>query len=204
MQTINKSLLKNKFAYTWFIYPVAGIILTLLWLWSFPAYHQPSAHQKINAFFATDIKNDSFADKILEKYDREQLREITPSYALPGSALYSQKLSIAIGNSDVLILTKTQFDVYKNKANLSLFFAQVTSYVQEKCQIDETMVYQDYGIMFKTNGESHYLEQYMTFVEDDYILAFSISSQNLGSAIDEDNAPYDNAFTFAHYLIEGV
>lgn len=204
MQTINKSLLKNKFTYTWFIYPVAGVILTLIWLWSFPAFHQPSAHQKINVFFATDIKSEEFIDPILEKYDREQLREITPSYALPGSALYSQKLSIAIGNADVLVLTKTQFDAYKDKANCSLFFAQVTSYVQEKCQIEASQVYADYGIILKANGENHYLEQYMTFAEDDYILTFSIASTNLGSAIHEENAPYDNALTFAHYLIGGV
>ena len=203
MQTINKSLLKNKFTYTWFIYPVAGIILTLIWLWSFPTFHQPSAHQKINVFFATDVRSEEFTDQILEKYDREQLREISPSYAFPGSALYSQKLSIAIGNADVLVLTKTQFEAYK-KTDYSLFFAKVTSYIQEKCQITENQVYDEYGITLKVNGESHYLEQYMTFAEDDYILAFSIASTNLGSAIHEENAPYDNALTFAHYLIEGV
>ena len=202
MQKINKSLLKNTFTYTWFIYPVAGVILTLIWLWSFPAFHQPSAHQKINAFFATDIKNEQVFDKILEKYDREDLREIDPSYALPGSATYAQKLQIALGNADVLVLTKTQFDNYK--IDYSLFFVEVTSYVQEKCQITENQVYDGYGILLKNKGEAHYLEQYMTFAEDDYILTFSVASTNLGSAIHEENAPYDNALTFAHYLIEGV
>ncbi len=180
---------------------MSAIILVLVWLWSFPTFHMPSAHQKIDAFFATDIKSEVFADNILKKYDRENLREINPSYALPGSATYAQKLQIAIGHSDILVLTKEQFVKYK--VDYSLFFVPVNSYVQEKCQIDETQVIDDYGILLKGKGESHYLESYMTFSNDDYVIAFSIASKNTGSAIKEDNAPYDNALTFVHYLLEG-
>ena len=201
MQTINKSLVKNTFTYTWFIYPVSAVLLTLIWLWSFPTFHMPSAHQKIDAFFATDITSNTFADNILKKYDRENLRQINPSYALPGSALYVQKLQIAIGHSDVLVLTKTQFSQYK--IDYSLFFVPVTSYIQEKCQINESQVFDEYGITLKNKGENHYLESYMNFADDDYVIALSVTSKNLGSAINEDNAPYDNALTFVHYLLEG-
>lgn len=201
MQTINKSLIKNTFTYTWFIYPVSAVILTLIWLWSFPTFHMPSAHQKIDAFFATDITNNNFVDNILKKYDRENLRQINPSYALPGSALYAQKLQIAIGHSDILVLTKTQFNQYK--IDYSLFFVPVTSYIQEKCQINESQVFDGYGITLKSKGEKHYLESYMNFADDDYVIALSVTSKNMGSAINEDNAPHDNALTFVHYLLEG-
>ena len=201
MQTINKSLIKNTFTYTWFIYPVSAVLLTLIWLWSFPTFHMPSAHQKIDAFFATDITNNTFVDNILKKYDRENLRQINPSYALPGSALYAQKLQIAIGHSDILVLTKTQFNQYK--IDYSLFFVQVTSYIQEKCQINESQVFDGYGITLKNKGENHYLESYMNFADDDYVIALSVTSKNMGSAINEDNAQYDNALTFVHYLLEG-
>ena len=201
MQTINKSLIKNTFTYTWFIYPVSAVLLTLIWLWSFPTFHMPSAHQKIDAFFATDITNNNFVDNILKKYDRENLRQINPSYALPGSALYAQKLQIAIGHSDVLVLTKTQFNQYK--IDYSLFFVPVTSYIQEKCQINESQVFDGYGITLKNKGENHYLESYMNFADDDYVIALSVTSKNMGSAINEDNAPHDNALTFVHYLLEG-
>lgn len=201
MQTINKSLIKNTFTYTWFIYPVSAVLLTLIWLWSFPTFHMPSAHQKIDAFFATDITNNTFVDNILKKYDRENLRQINPSYALPGSALYAQKLQIAIGHSDVLVLTKTQFSQYKIDYNL--FFVPVTSYIQEKCQVNESQVFDGYGITLKNKGENHYLESYMNFADDDYVIALSVTSKNMGSAINEDNAPHDNALTFVHYLLEG-
>ena len=202
MQTLNKSAMKNTFTYTWFIYPMSAIILSLVWLWSFPTFHQPSAHQKIDAFFATDIKSEEFADNILKKYDRENLREINSSYAFPGTTLYSQKLQLALTSSDVLILPKEHFERYK--VDYDLYFAKVTSYIQEKCQIEETRVLEDYGVLLKTKGVEHYLENYMTFDDKDYVLVFSANSKNLGSAIDEDNAPYYNALTFVHYLLEGV
>ena len=202
MQTLNKSAMKNTFTYTWFIYPMSAIILSLVWLWSFPTFHQPSAHQKIDAFFATDIKSEEFADNILKKYDREILREINSSYAFPGTTLDAQKLQLALTSSDVLILPKEHFERYK--VDFDLYFAKVTSYIQEKCQIEETRVLEDYGILLKTKGVEHYLENYMTFDDKDYVLVFSANSKNLGSAIDEDNAPYDNALTFVHYLLEGV
>ena len=202
MQTLNKSAMKNTFTYTWFIYPMSAIILSLVWLWSFPTFHQPSAHQKIDAFFATDIKSEEFADNILKKYDRENLREINSSYAFPGTTLYAQKLQLALTSSDVLILPKEHFERYK--VDYDLYFAKVTFYIQEKCQIEETRVLEDYGVLLKTKGVEHYLENYMTFDDKDYVLVFSANSKNLGSAIDEDNAPYDNALTFVHYLLEGV
>ena len=202
MQKLNKSIVKNTFTYTWFIYPMSAILLALIWLWSFPTFHMPSAHQKIDVFFATDITSEEFADKILEKYDRENLREINPTWALPNSALYAQKLQIALSNSDILVLPKTVFQRYS--VDYSLFFVEVTSYVQEQCQIDSSLVVDNYGITLKSKGVEHYLEQYMTFVDDDYVIAFSTSSKNVGAAMKEDNAPYNNALTFVHYLIEGV
>ena len=202
MQTLNKSLMKNTFTYTWFIYPMTAVILSLVWLWSFPTFHQPSAHQKIDAFFATDIKSEEFANKILQKYERENLREINSTYAFPGTSLYAQKLQLALTSSDVLILPREHFERYRSE--FALYFVEVTSYVQEKCQVEETRVCENYGILLKTKGAEHYLENYMTFDDKDYILVFSANSKNMGSAIDEDNAPYDNALTFVHYLLEGV
>lgn len=201
MQTINKSLVKNTFTYTWFIYPVSAVLLTLIWLWSFPTFHLPSAHQKLDVFFATDVKSEVFVDNILEKYDRKDLRQINPSYALPGSALYVQKLQIAIGHADVLVLTKQQFVQYK--VDYATFFAPVTSYAKEMCQINDDQVFDDYGIILKNKDENHYLENYMSFADDDYIIALTVISRNLGSLIVEGDAPYDNALTFVHYLLEG-
>ena len=95
MQIINKSSVKKSLTYTWYLYPISAALLALLWLWSFQAYHQPSAHQKLNVFFATDIKNEGFIKDILKKYDPENLRQVNPSYSLPDGVGYYQKLKTA-------------------------------------------------------------------------------------------------------------
>ncbi len=202
MQTFNKSRTKNIIAYTWFIYPVLAIILTLVWLWAFPAFHQPSAHQKLNVFLETDVKNESFIDPILEKYERENLREINTTYAVPGSAVYYQKLQIAMTNSDIFVLSKSSFEAYKT--HYDAYFVEVSSYIKDKCNIEDDKILDGYGVLFRTNGSPHYLDEYMSFMSEDYYLAFSQSSKNLGSTFSEDNAYYDNALTFAKYLLEGV
>ena len=202
MQKFNKSMAKNTFYHTWFIYPVAATVLTLIWLWSFPVFHTPSAHQKINVFFATDVTSENFTKPILEKYNKEDLRQINPSYALPGTAAYYQKCQIALSNCDILILTKSAVETYKS--SYDTYFAPITSYVQEKVGIEESKIKDEHAILFREQGVAHYLDEYMTFIEEDYYLVFSITSKNLGSAINEDNGPYDNALSFAKYLIEGV
>ena len=202
MQTLNKSLVKNTFAHTWFIYPLSATVLALIWLFAFPAFHQPSAHQKINVFFATDIKSEEFTKSILAKYDKEKLRVITPSYAYPGTNAYYQKFQIAINTADVLVITKSTFEVYKQ--DYGTFFVPITSYVQEKIGLQEDQIIDGHGILLKKSDETNYLEQYMSFKEEDYYVVLSVTSANMGAAMKEDNAPYDNALTFVHYLLAGV
>lgn len=203
MQIFNKSIVKNTLAHTWFIYPVSAMILTVIWLWAFPSFHQPSAHQKINVFFATDVTNEKFVDPILEKYDRENLREINVSYASPTSVGYYQKFKIAINTVDILVLTKSTFQTYSH--DYDTFFVPITGCVKSTAHISDERIIDNYGVMLKKSDETNYLSEYMTFnSEEDYVLTFSVTSQNLGAAINEDNAPYDNALTFARFLIEGV
>ena len=203
MQIINKSSIKKSLTYTWYLYPISAALLALLWLWSFQAYHQPSAHQKLNVFFATDIKNEGFIKDILKKYDPENLRQVNPSYSLPDGVGYYQKLKIAINSADILVLTQNSFESYKD--SYGTFFVKVTDYVKEKCQITDNQVFNDYGILLKNGSDDCYLSQYMDFrPNENYYIALSVTSKNLGSALDEKNAYYDNALTFVHYLIEGV
>ena len=201
MQSLNKSAVKGTLYHTWFIYPVAAALLSIIWLWSFPAFHQPTPQQKIDIFFSSNVHSDAFTKPILEKYDRENLREITVNYASPENVLYYQKLEVAMNNSDIMVLTKTTFEAYsKHYVN---YFVPIGSYVQEKIGIDESRIKDGYGVLLKNKDENHYLENYISFANEDYYLVFMISSQNLGSALDENNGAHDNALTFTRYLLEG-
>ena len=106
-----------------------------------------------------------------------------------------------MNNSDIMVLTKTTFEAYsKHYVN---YFVPIGSYVQEKIGIDESRIKDGYGVLLKNKDENHYLENYISFANEDYYLVFMISSQNLGSALDENNSAHDNALTFTRYLPEG-
>lgn len=204
MQTINKSFVSKTFAHTWYLYPITIVIITLLWLWGFQAFHQPSTHQKLNIFFATEVRNESFLKDIMKNYDKEDLREITPSYSLPSGVGYTSKLQIAINNADLLILDeKTMFDFNGHHDN---FFVEMSSFIKETYLPGENTYYQndgkDYGVLLKEKEADHYLKQYMDFDETkNYYITISVASKNIGKVLDVNNEHYDNALTFMKYLL---
>ena len=199
MQTINKSLVKNTFTYTWFIYPISAVLLSLIWLWSFPLAHQPKAREKVELFIDADVKDEKFTDLILEQYDRDKLRAINLEY--PQRFVRSSSTTELFHRCDIMILSKLTYSSYIH--NYEGVFAEINPYIQEQCHIDSSLVVENCGIQLKTTGESCFLSKYVD-LSGDYVLAFLANSKNLGAAFDEKNAKYDNALTVAYYLIEGV
>ena len=130
MQKINNASVNKTLAHTWYLYPILGILITVIWLWAFQAYHQPSNHQKLTLFFATNIKSSKFIDKILKHYDKEDLRQVTPSGSLPSQAGYASQLQIGVNNADLLILdeeTLKGFDGHDEN-----FFVPFTESIKSK------------------------------------------------------------------------
>lgn len=203
MKIFNKQLAKQTLAHTWYLYPISAALLTLIWLWGFQAFHQPTAHQKLNIFFAAEVRSEVFLKNILNKYDKEELREITPSYSLPTGVGFANKLQIAINTADLLILDdQTMFSFNGHQEN---FFVEMTPYI--KGYLNEGDEYytngeKDWGVLLKHKDTSHYLQQYMDFDETkDYYIAIGLASKNVGKALDEKNEHYDNALTIMKYLI---
>ena len=207
MQYINRNSIKNTFAHTWYMYPVGVALVSMIWIWSFYAFHQPSSHQKINIFFATDVRDDSFLKEIQNKhYDKEKLREVSHSYSLPGNAIFVQKLQIALTNTDMMILDEETLSGFKNSYGEQL--VEISTYIKDN-YLSNTHTYYDfdsknYGIIIKEKNSTCYLSKYMTFDEEkDYYLVLNQASTNLGKVTSEDNSYYDNALTYMDYLLEG-
>ena len=204
MQLFNKDSVKATFTHTWYLYPILIALTSLVWMWSFQAFHQPSAHQKLVMFYATDVKKNSFATKIMdEHYDRETLRQIDLFYGLPSSTGYRQKVNIYLNNSDFLILDEgTLTDLSEREGT---FFVSMNEYV--KSYVPSTVTYytrnaKDYGIRIKEKNVVSPLSEYMTFDESkDYYLFLSVTSKNLGKYYDDNNINYDNALTYMRYLL---
>ena len=206
MQLFNKSMAKKSLVHTWYIYPILVAISSLLWIWGFSAFHQPTKHQRLTLFFATDINNSSFLTDIQnEHYDKETLREVEGFYSLPDAPMYSTKLDLYLNDSDLLILdekTMEKFQLVVGNLFVPFDAETKTNYLFAG---NEYLTYdgKDYGVLFKRKGEVSYFSSYMTFDEEkDYYLTLSITSKNLGKMLDANNEHYDNALTFMHYLVE--
>ena len=206
MQLFNKKAFKKTLYHTWYIYPIVVAISTILLIWGFQAYHQPSAHQRLVLFFATEIRSRSFADKIMEKYDKEELREVEPNYALPSATGYQTKLNLYVNEADILVLDETSMNGIGDYCNL--FLIEINQEIKNTYLNGISTYYsnkdKDYGVLLKKKGEDHYLKTYMDFEEDkDYYLAFTVASTNLGKYSDDNSDHYNNALTFSQYLLEG-
>ena len=206
MQLFNKEFAKKAFTHTWYIYPLAVSVISLGLVLGFQAFHQPSAHQKLSIFFATNITNDRFTKKILDQYEKEDLREVAANFIDPNNSLYYTKLKVYLSNSDLLVLPKTTMNEFKDYyAN---YFVEINDSIKSKYINGEQEYFSidghDYGIKINKNDESYWLNQYMSFINEDYYIALSIGSKNLGNVIEESNEHYDNGLTVINYLLEGI
>ena len=206
MQKFNKEAAKRIIVHTWYLYPIAVIIITLLLIWGFGAYHQPSAHQTISIFIGCNVRNNKFINPIQEHYERDKLRQINVNYAMPTDALYPQKLKIHLSQSDILILPKATVDVYKS--HYEEYFIEFSASTKEQFFKDGYQYYDqeghDFGIMFRKQDMDNPYDQYMTFYNDDYYLVITKASTNTGKLYNEKNEYYDNALTIVNYLMEGI
>ena len=209
MQLFNKSAIKKTFVHTWYIYPLLAGIVTVIWLWAFYAYHQPSKHQLLTLFFSTNVKNTKFVDQIMKHYEREDLRQVSTSGLLPDAAGYYSKLQTAFSDSDLLILdeaTIQEFEGHQERIFYNITDEVKTDYLPGEHEYytytkDETTY--TYGVLLKKKGEEHTLQQYMDFDElRDYYICVCLSSVNAGILRSQSNKAYDNALTFMNYLLE--
>lgn len=205
MQTFNKSSFKKIMYHSWYLYPLSAFLIVLLWLWGFQAFHQPSAHERLQLFFASEIKNESFLNKIVNNYKKEKLREAYVTYGLPESVGFGSKLQIAVNNADMLILDETTLKAFDGHDDN--YFKAIPEDIKEDYIDSDSSYYtvddKSYGILLKNKNEDHWLKEYMTFDEEEnYYICLSVTSQNLGRLTNEDNTYYDNALTFINHLLK--
>ena len=215
MQLFNKEASKKIFAHTWYIYPLLVGIITVVWVWGFQAFHQPTSHQTILMFFAAKVTDQSFATTIkTEHYSRENLREVEIHSCLPDNATsFGTMLKLYIQKADILVLDKKTLDDFKGYQDR--FFLDIdddlknsdykySDYTDFYTYEDEQHKTYNYGIKIRNKGATtSYLDKYMKFDEGyDYYACFGLGSTNLGYKGGEHNVKYDNALTYMKYLLD--
>lgn len=210
MQRFNKTVAKHAFTHTWYLYPVSIIIVALVWMWGFMAFHQPTAHEKLTIFVGAKVTDQSCFTRIKkDHYTKEGLREVTvPSSSISNYNAFTEKLKVYLYTSDILVLDDDTVNSLKTLNRLEETFvdlknpvvAQYLSGTEERYTHNE----KDFGILLKKKSVDHYLDAYMNFEADhDYYLLLGLSSKNLGSALNEKNEKHTNALTYMSYLLEG-
>ncbi len=204
MQLINKTAVKKTIVHTWYIYPILAGIITVIWLWAFSAFHQPTKHQMLTLFFSARVKSTNFADKLISYYPKEKLREVSVSGLLPNAQGYPTKLRVALSDSDLLILDKTTLDDLSHR---DVVIYNITDDIKTKYlpgdheyyTVTEEETTYSYGVLLNTEKLSKYLD----FDEvNDYYVCVAKSSLNCGTLRSKGNEKYDNALTFMNYLLE--
>jgi len=219
MQKLNKSVLKNKLIYTWYFYPIAIGLASLIWICGFKAFHQPSAYEKVVLFIGADVKDISFTSKIQNKYQAQNLREVEVPYCASAHSVYASKLNLFLSNSDLLIIEENTLNTFTSKEEGSAefmkeYFVPFSSYVKDNyCKTTSTYYTFldkktsssiDYALLINAKSGTSYLSSYVSFLPDqNYYLLMSTTSKNLGPVIDENNKDNHNALDVMKYLVYG-
>ena len=203
MQIFYKEASKRILAHTWYIYPLVIILVSVLLVFAFQAYHQPSAHQMLTLFLATEVKDTKFIDDISSNYKKEDLRKVTTHYALSSATGFANKLQLYMNVSDLLILDEVTLN--KMEGHYNGFFFEIKSEIKEQYFKSDALTYtnsdKDYGILIKEKNKDSNLSKYMLFDETvNYYLLLSVGSKNMGVLSGEENKNYTNGLTFASYL----
>ena len=203
MQIFNKEASKRILVHTWYIYPLVTILVSVLLVFAFQAYHQPSAHQMLTLFLATEVFDTKFVDDISSNYKKEDLRKVTAHYALSSATGFANKLQLYMNVSDLLILDEVTLN--KMEGHYDGFFFEIKSEIKEQYFKSDALTYtnsdKDYGILIKEKNKDSNLSKYMLFDETvNYYLLLSVGSKNMGVLSGEENKNYTNGLTFASYL----
>lgn len=219
MQKLDKSVVKSKLAYTWYLYPIAIAAATIIWTVSFKALHQPNFHETVTLFVGASVKDYSFTSNIQKRFESQNLRQVDAPNCASSSSIYASKLNLFLSSSDLLILEQSTVDTFASKEEgsaefLKEYFVPFSETIKEKYiksgstyfTFNDTKTSQniDYGVLVNAKESTSYLSSYVTFLTDqNYYLFMSTTSKNLGDVLDSSNKGFTNALDTMKYISYG-
>ena len=157
----------------WVKYLIALILSVALWMWVFGLYHAPKETEKIELFFAGEVKDYDFEKVATDAFD--ELKTVTISSAYPWSGnSFDQKYSVvALTASDVVIVPEE----VANETECKRSFVDLTE-VEGKHFVQEDVAY---GI-YLSDETMEKLGAYFVFEYDRYVVFAVAASMNSGQA----------------------
>ncbi len=158
----------------WVKYLIIVIVSVVLWVWVFGLYHAPKETEKLEVFFAGEVKDHSFEDVAAKAVDG--VKKVTLSVAYPwwGNAFDEKYSVVALTASDVVIVPE---EIAKD-TDCKRAFAELSGmgepFVQEGVQ---------YGAYLSKERKEE-LSAYFKFEYENYVVFAVASSLNSGQATD--------------------
>lgn len=163
--------------YTWPIYIVSAVILTLLMNFIFQVTHRLPPYKSITLFISGEVTDSKkLKNDLIEKYKDKEIKSVETISAYADEAVYHSKLTVTgVSSADILIIPKTKLNDLKistfglelNDEILSSYFSGLATYSQEE---------KIYGI--KLNKEI--IEPYFKTSNDEHYMILNAGSANIG------------------------
>ena len=158
----------------WVKYVVVVILSVALWIWAFGLYHAPKDIEKIELFFAGEVRDFAFEKDAADAF--EELKSVEISYADPSLGVaFEQKYSVvAMTVSDVVLVPESIANVTECKRAFVPIYGLGEPFVQEDVA---------YGVYLSDAAKTR-LGAYFKFREERYVAFAPAASVNAGKKTD--------------------
>lgn len=158
----------------WIKYLIVLILSIALWFWVFGLYHAPKDTEKIELFFAGEVKDYSFEDKACAEFDYLKSVSISAAYPWTGNSFEQKYSLVALTASDVVIVPE---EVAKETECKRAFV--------ELSGLGEPFVQEDvaYGVYLSEEAKQK-LAPYFGFDYERYVVFAVAASMNSGQVTD--------------------
>ena len=165
---------RDTFPSEWVKYVVVLILAVALWVWAFGMYHAPKKTERIELFFAGEVRDFAFEKDAADAF--EELKVVEVSYGDPSLGVaFEQKYSVvALSISDVVLVPES----IAKQTECKRAFAEISdvgeSFIQEGIA---------YGV-YLSDGAKERLSRYFKFREERYVAFATAASENAGKTTD--------------------
>lgn len=188
MNALQKNNIKSVFKYTWPLYIVIAVLVTLIINSIFTIIHQIPSYQTLTIFITGEVSDsNSLKSDLLEKFKDKGLKKVSTIDVYDNDVHYNTQLSINGYNSaDILIIPKTKLE------SLSSF-----SFALE---LDEELydtyeVYEKESVKYGIQIDKEKVKKYMNLTNEVCYMVLNGNSSNIGKYALKPNEERDNALT---------
>lgn len=190
MNELRKRRIKTVIKYTWPFYIIIAILVGLGMNFIFGVTHRIPSYQSITLFVSGEMKDlKGLKNDLLEKYQDNQLKQVTCISALPTSSEYQAKLTVpGYNTADILIIPLSRLE----NINLTPVALELSDELINERYAGYSLYQQEetkYGI--KIDKEK--INSYFTLPDEDCYMVLNGMSVNTGKYSSKEIAEYDNA-----------